>query len=80
MNLSELFLPEGAAVQVDGYKVDSNQLVLHVSSTNTTATCPYCETESTRINSHYDRKPADLPCAGYVVQLRMVQQAHCHVR
>lgn len=71
MMLSNLFLPENAAVQVDSYEIDTHRLVLHVSGTNLAATCPYCGTESTRINGVYYRKPADLPCIGYVVQLHL---------
>ena len=71
MTLTELLLPEGGGMQVDGVVVEANRPVLSLSSTNSQATCPYCGTESSRINNHYQRKPADVPCAGSAVQLRI---------
>jgi transposase len=71
MTLTELLLPEGTGMQVDRVAVEDHWLVLNLSSTNRRATCPYCGTESSRINNHYHRKPADVPCAGYAVQLRI---------
>jgi len=71
MTLTELLLPEGARMQVERAEVEDNRLVLTISSATTRARCPYCGTESSRINNHYYRKPADVPCGGYAVQLRI---------
>lgn len=71
MNLTELLLPAVSYVQVNSFEIDDNQLVLHVCGINPTATCPYCDTESSRVNTSYGRKPADLPCGGYMVQLQI---------
>lgn len=40
-----------------------------VSSTLAAAVCPHCHTKSQRTNGSYRRRPADLPCVGYELQL-----------
>lgn len=71
MITSELFLPEGAGLVVEKIEIAEKKVVLKVGCMATTATCPSCGHESNRVNSHYHRKPADLPCVGYGVQLQM---------
>ena len=69
--LSELWLPKGSGVRVTEVVVENGRLVLNVSSLSTKATCPYCGVGSNRVSNHYYRRPADIPFAGYAVQLQM---------
>lgn len=71
MNPKELFLPDGSGLGIEEIAIVEKKVIIQVSSTRTTAKCPHCSRESSRVNSRYPRKPADLPCAGYVVQLQM---------
>lgn len=71
MNVTDLLLPDCSGLQVDKIEVESERVAISVASTKLKATCPYCQTESTRVNMQYSRKPADLPCAGQIVQLQM---------
>lgn len=71
MMLNELLLPEGSGMQVETAEIEDGRLVLNLSSTNTRSVCPYCGCESSRISNRYYRKPADVPCAGFAVQLRI---------
>ena len=71
MMLTGLLLPEGCGARVTDATLENDRLIFTVSSLNTVATCPYCGIESTRVCNHYYRRPADVPCAGYVVYLQM---------
>lgn len=58
-------------LHIDGIEVETDIIVLSISSTNPIGMCPLCGTPSVRIHSHYQRHPGDLPLAGYGVCLNM---------
>ena len=64
-----LLLP--ADMQVEEVSIDKNRLLLMLSSTQLTATCPYCSSLSARVHSHYTRTLVDLPCQERAVVLRV---------
>jgi hypothetical protein len=51
-NLALALLPQ-AALRLDGMAIDDNVLTLAVRSIASGATCPVCETTTTRIHSRY---------------------------
>lgn len=58
-------------LHIDGIEVETDVIVLSISSTNPVGTCPLCGTPSVRVHSNYQRHPGDLPLAGYGVCLDM---------
>jgi transposase len=53
--------------------------VVSASSQSVQATCPACQTISSRVHSYYTRSPADLPSSGRLVQLVLrVRRFRCH--
>jgi transposase len=68
LNISFL-LPGKGQLQLDCLELSADQLTILVSSTTETAACPKCQMLSERVNGHYHRRPADLPCGGYHVRL-----------
>lgn len=69
--LIEFLWPAKADLAVDAIKVSHDKLLVVAHGTQETACCPNCQKTSARINSHYWRHPADLPCIGYTVQLSL---------
>jgi len=70
MFLDVLFSDE-AKLCLDGIEIGEEVIVLSVSSNNPTNLCPFCGIPSSRVHSHYQRYPADLPLAGFAVRLDM---------
>lgn len=64
----------------------NDSLLLTLKSTQTTAPCPACLKQSTRIHSHYTRKVQDLPIGDKSVELLIVtrrffcDQLECKVK
>ena len=52
-------------------QMGDNKLNVTIHGLQTVELCPSCQTESSRINGHYCRHPADLPCLGYTIQLSL---------
>ncbi len=71
-------IPPGLTVDsVDG---SEDALVVTARSNAVTAGCPLCGAASDRVQSHYVRRPSDLPCAGRRVRLRLlVRRFRCGV-
>jgi transposase len=69
--LATQFLLLPADMQVEEVVLDTNQLILVLSSMQVTATCPYCSCRSARVHSHYTRTLVDLPCQERAVVLRI---------
>jgi transposase len=69
--LATQFLLLPADMQVEEVVLDKNLLMLVLSSTQLTATCPYCSCLSARVHSHYTRTLVDLPCQERAVVLRV---------
>lgn len=71
-------IPPGLAV--DSVDDGEDTLVVTARSNTGTAACPLCGTVSRRVQSHYVRRPSDLPCAGRRVRLRLlVRRFRCGV-
>jgi transposase len=79
--LTNLFFPKVAGVRVERLWREGATIHLAVVGTRHWARCPLCQRRSTRVHSHYERTPADLPCAGdrVVAHLR-VRRFVCRVR
>lgn len=69
--LAEVLWPKEMDLQVDTIEVSGEKLVVRVHGTQETAQCPHCQKYSNRIHSYYRRRPTDLPCMGYMVQLKL---------
>lgn len=67
---ASILLPAGSPLMVETIGVGDDQMILAVANSENSAICPCCHRPSQRANGHYHRKPADLPCAGYLVQLK----------
>jgi transposase len=57
---------------VDSASDSSDSIILAVRSEGDVAECPLCGARSRRIHSRYDRRVADLPCAGKQIRLRVI--------
>src|SRR5512141_60038 len=67
-----------AALQVDAFDCEPDQIHVALSVIGPTATCPKCAHYSTHVHSRYTRKCADLPCAGWAVHLQLtVRRFYC---
>lgn len=69
--LAEVLWPETMSLQVDMIDVVEEKLIVLAHGTQKMASCPDCQEPSDRIHSQYRRSPADLPCVGYTVQLKL---------
>jgi len=61
--------PEAANLKVDTIEIASDKLTVTINGIQAVGHCPDCQGVSQRLNGHYYRRPADLPCVGYGVQL-----------
>jgi transposase len=66
-------LPDATTLRLDACYVDTTavQIILRVRSTQTSVSCPLCDTPARRIHSRYTRTLADLPWAEYRVLLQL---------
>jgi transposase len=64
-----LLLP--ADMHVEEVLIEENRLILVLSSTQLTATCPHCSQLSARVHSRYTRTLVDLACQQRAVVLRI---------
>src|SRR2546428_8002564 len=63
------FLPLPTGLEIATVQTVDDLLIVHVVSTRMTSPCPLCFCPAQRRHSHYTRVVADLPCAGFRVQL-----------
>jgi transposase len=66
---SSPFLPLPTGLEIVSIETVEDLLRVHVASTKQRASCPLCHCPTERRHSHYTRVVADLPCAGFRVQL-----------
>ena len=66
---SSPFLPLPAGLELATIETVDDLLVVHVVSTKASSHCPLCFCPAERHHSQYTRVVADLPCAGFRVQL-----------
>lgn len=74
MNDTSILFPAALLPQVPGLLLEDVQranqtLIIGLRSTAPTAVCPLCQRPSTRIHSHYQRHPTDLPWGDHAVRL-----------
>ncbi len=75
-----VLLPLPHGLKITSICETPDTLVVAVSSNRRSSTCPLCSTPSRHIHSHYQRKPADLPCAGHPIRLLLeVRRFFCRV-
>jgi transposase len=68
---SSPLLPLPAGLEIATIETVDDLLVVHVVSTKVNVFCPLCFCLAKRRHSRYTRIVADLPCAGFRVQLRL---------
>jgi transposase len=56
-------------LEVKSVDVTAQSITITVTSTQTSAICPLCGSEASRVHSRYMRHIADLPCGGWQVHL-----------
>src|SRR5262245_61680382 len=72
--LTNLLLPEPDQLRLDTLTMTTERITLDVTAISSTASCPVCRSEASRIHSRYQRTVADLAWAQTPVVL------HLHVR
>ena len=78
--LINLLLPWLSWLDLDDICDDENQITFHLISRQKAA-CPSCNQSSDKLHSGYQRKIADLPCAGMEVRLQVeVRKLYCQNR
>lgn len=65
----ERLFPAECKLKIERMELRETELKLFGVTTQDSASCPECGTESRRQNASYTRHPADLPCLGYQVRL-----------
>jgi len=69
--LTKLFFPQVSGVRVERVWWERDALHLLVTTTRKRACCPVCGRRSRRVQSHYQRTLADVPCCGAIVTLHV---------
>jgi transposase len=69
--LTNLLLPEQHRLRLDTLTLTTERITLHVTAIPSSASCPICRAESTRVHSGYQRTVADLAWAHIPVVLRL---------
>jgi DNA-binding NarL/FixJ family response regulator len=78
--LTNLLLPWLSWLDLDEICDDGNRITFHLTSRQKAA-CPSCDQPSEELHSEYQRKIADLPCAGMAVRLQVqVRKFYCQDR
>lgn len=73
------FLALGDGLIVEQVIEEAHQFIVQVRSTMPASCCPLCGGHSDFIHSQYQRRLADVPCAGRAVQLHLtVRRFSCH--
>ena len=63
-------LPDLHALRCEEVTSTAELVLIQVSSASPTASCPLCQSSSSRIHSYYSRKVADLPWHGAKVKIQ----------
>lgn len=78
MLIDQLF-PWLSWLQLDEIYVADHTLILMLTSMPNESVCPLCARPSAAIHSRYERRIADLPCAGMAIRLQVqVRKFFCH--
>ncbi|MDQ6831786.1 MAG: transposase family protein [Chloroflexota bacterium] len=68
MSLPALF-PQLRGLRIEHLCTNADSFTVLATSTQRTALCPVCQSLTSHVHSHYQRRIADLPCAGRAVTL-----------
>src|SRR4051794_28033372 len=73
LTLLARLLPARAMLAPEAWHIDdaAAQITLHVTSTPTAVSCPFCHEQTARVHSRYTRTVADLPWGPYAVRLQL---------
>ncbi len=66
-----LLVPQLPGFRLDNVQMEEKRIVVSMTATSRTASCPICAQDSERIHSHYQRTVTDLPWASSNVRLRL---------
>ncbi len=69
--LEPLLLPSGALLKLGNVELSTERVTVDVHITASGSNCPNCQSEASRVHSHYQRTLADLPLAHIPVQLHL---------
>jgi len=69
--LEKILWPTEFKLRVEWIDLCEDRLIVSACGTQEQAICPDCRALSERINSYYCRRPNDLPCGGYPIQLHL---------
>jgi transposase len=69
--LTELVLPWLTSLQLNELYTADDWIIFVLQSTSNETACPVCAQISAAVHSHYDRRIADLPCAGIAMRLQV---------
>ena len=69
--LIDILWPTEFHLRINAIEASDERVVIAAYGIQNRACCPSCQQPSERINSHYRRHPADLPCGGYAIQLNL---------
>ena len=66
--ISSILWPTDLGIEIDKIGIEEDCLSIVAHGTQTMGRCPKCGAVSHRMNGHYRRHPADLPCSGYSIE------------
>jgi transposase len=69
--LATVVFPQVSHLRIEAALRQEEHVVLLVRLTGRTGRCPRCRRRSRRLQSHYDRRLADLPCCGSPVTIQL---------
>jgi len=69
--LADILFPKATMLHIERVEPREAGVMMQLFARTTTAICPQCHQESARPHSYYYRSPADLPCIGLPVRLRI---------
>jgi transposase len=69
--LIDILWPAEFHLRINAIIASDDRVIISARGMQDRVCCPNCQQPSERINSHYRRYPADLPCGGYAIQLNM---------
>ncbi len=79
-HLPSILLPLQDGLHVEALDADDGALTITLAASAPGASCPLCATPSTRVHSHYQRQPTDLPWGAVMLRLILrVRRFRCPV-
>jgi transposase len=78
MSLTALF-PQLRGLRIEQVRADADGLAVVATATQRTALCPVCSSLAAHVHSRYQRRIADLPCAGHAMTILIhARRFFCH--